>query len=126
MKKLIHNLRQKPESFRRTVALVTSFSVTGLIAIVWVSGLVAVGISPQANPNTEKALSPFALMFNQAKELIQNTGNQLASVSEVFNPETDAHNRKPTVATSTYGVIGISTTNYDTDNNKVDSLTEEQ
>jgi len=124
MKKLIHNLRQKPPHVRRMVAFVTSVAVTAIIGIVWISSLVAVGVSSE-NDTVEvaKTPSPIALMFDEIKSFFKSTGEDFASVSDSFN---SLQNNDEIVATSTDGSIGVSTTDNNVDNNSVNSLTEEQ
>jgi hypothetical protein len=124
MKKLINNLRQKPPHVRRMVAFVTSVAVTAIIGIVWISSLVAVGVSSE-NDTAEvaKTPSPIALMFNEMKSFFKSTGEDFASVSDSFN---SLQNNDEIVATSTDGSIGVSTTDNNVDNNSVNSLTEEQ
>jgi hypothetical protein len=124
MKKLINNLRQKPPHVRRMVAFVTSVAVTAIIGIVWISSLVAVGVSSE-NDTAEvaKTPSPIALMFDEMKSFFKSTGEDFASVSDSFN---SLQNNDEIVATSTDGSIGVSTTDNNVDNNSVNSLTEEQ
>jgi len=123
MKKLIHNLRQKPPHVRRMIAFVTSVAVVAIIGMVWISSLVAVGVSSE-NDTAEvaKTPSPIALMFNEIKSFFKSTGEDLASVSDSFS----SLQKNEVVATSTDGSIGVSTTDNNVDNNSVNSLTEEQ
>jgi hypothetical protein len=134
MKKIIHNLRQKPAHVRRMIAFVTSITFTALVGIIWISNLIALGVNASADTAVveEKTPSPIALLYGQAKELLKSTGNQLAEVSSAFNfmqSTTTSRKLQPaknTIATSTDGSIGISTTNNDPDTSNVNSLTEEQ
>lgn len=105
------------------VAFVTSVAVTAIIGIVWISSLVAVGVSPE-NDTVEvaKTPSPIALMFDEIKSFFKSTGEDFASVSDSFS----SLQNNEVVATSTDGSIGVSTTDNNTDNINVNSLTEEQ
>lgn len=131
MKKLINNLRQKPPHVRRMIAFVTSIAVTGIVGLIWISNLIALSIKTPVETAETKTPSPFALMYGQIKDFVKSTGNQMAEVSSAFNfmqssTTPEIYPAKDTVATSSDGTIGISTTNYDTDNSSVTSLTVEQ
>jgi len=105
------------------IAFVTSVAVVAIIGMVWISSLVAVGVSSE-NDTAEvaKTPSPIALMFNEIKSFFKSTGEDLASVSDSFS----SLQKNEVVATSTDGSIGVSTTDNNVDNNSVNSLTEEQ
>ncbi len=128
MKKLINNLRQKPPHVRRMVAFVTSIAITGLIGLIWVSNLIALGVNvPVETAEVEKTPSPIALMYGQLKDFVKSTGNQLSSVSSAFDfmqssTTSDLSLAKNTITASADGAIGISTT----DNSNTNSLNEEQ
>ena len=87
MKKLINNLRQKPPHVRKMVAFGTSATVAGVIGIVWFSSLVAVGLSTSSEKakKVDNSPSPISMLVDGAGKLFQSTGNELASVSSVFN-----------------------------------------
>ena len=133
MKKIIHNLRQKPAHIRRMIAFVTSITLTAIVGIIWISNLIALGVNaPADTAEVEKTPSPIALLYEQAKELLKSTGNQLAEVNSAFGfmqngtISEEIITAKNTVATSSDGSIGISTTNNNPDSSDVNSLTEEQ
>jgi hypothetical protein len=87
MKKIINNLRQKPPHVRKMVAFGTSATVAGVIGIVWFSNLVVVGLdtSSEKAKNADNGPSPISMLIDGAGKLFQSTGNELASVSSVFN-----------------------------------------
>lgn len=126
MKKIIHNLRQKPPHVLRMVAFVTSIFITSLVGIIWIANLISLNASqPVETAEVTNEPSPIALMYGQMKDFAKSFGNNLASVSTVFNKmktatTSDDYTPKDTVATSTDGSIGVSTT----DNSSANSLTE--
>jgi hypothetical protein len=127
MKKLIHNLRQKPLHVRRMIAFVTSITLTALIGLILVSNLIAIGTNAQVETIEEKTPSPFALMYEHMKDFFKSTGNQMAEVSTIFSSlqsstTVEEHSTKNTVATSSDGSIGVSTTSYNNSETDVDTL----
>lgn len=87
MKKIINNLRQKPPHVRKMVAFGTSATVAGVIGIVWFSNLVVIGLdtSSEKAKKADNSPSPISMLIDGAGKLFQSTGNELASVSSVFN-----------------------------------------
>ncbi len=131
MKKLIHNLRQKPAHVRRTIAFVTSITVTFLVGLILVSNIKSLSTKVPVENTENKTPSPLALMYGGMKDFFKSTGNELAEVSTIFKSlqtttTDDAFSHRDTIATSSDGAIGVSTTNYDTDNSNIDTLTEQQ
>ena len=128
MKKLIHNLRQKPPHVRRIIALSTSVVVTGILGIIWISNLVAVNAVPSPDTNNEdKTPSPFALMFDQMNDFFKSAGSDLAEVSSAFGfleGTTTVSDPRDVIATSTDGSVGVSATNYESDNSEINSTTQ--
>lgn len=69
----VSSIQQKPEHVRRRIAVVTSGSVTGLIALAWVVTLAANGsfsLAPSSKPNTDTV----ALTTESSKSLPQLLG----------------------------------------------------
>ncbi len=103
----------------------TSIAVTAIIGIIWISSLVAVGVT--SSPDTaqvEKTPSPLSLMFTEIKGFFNTTGSQLAQVGSSFNFAESGSTTSKAVATSSDGSIGISTTDNNADNSNINSLTE--
>lgn len=126
MKKLINDLRQKPQRVKSMVALGTSAVVTGLIGIIWISSFVATGLNKTNEveaKQTSNSPSPFTFVYNH-----------LASISTAissFGIATTSNNSKSyvpsdTVEISADGAIGVSTTNKSpTDSSDINSSTQE-
>ena len=81
MKKLIHNLKQKPERVRQMIALVASLSITGVIALVWVMALIINGPAGVTRGQVaDGAPSPLAVLKDNISTAIKVAGNGFASV----------------------------------------------
>ena len=93
--------------------------------------MIALGAKPSVDENKiEKTPSPIALMYGQIKEFAKSTGNELASVSGIFNfmesgTTSGTFATNGTVTTSSDGAIGVGVRTNTAESVDIDSLLKE-
>lgn len=98
MQDFVERLRAKPEHERRRIALATSGTVTGLIAIMWFGAVVASGTLALESENSGDSAIAEAPRYNQALADAQTGFSQMfAAVGAIQN------------ATSTEGLVIVET-----------------
>ncbi len=112
MRKIIHNLRQKPHHHRKKVAFAVSAGVTSLIALVWVVSIVQhlpdlkkddfpIDMTALDSPaNVSQSIQP----VNGAVELQDSTGNVQAvnaTTSSAHTEPIDPHETSITITPNT-------------------------
>lgn len=127
MKKIIEDIRQKPPHVRRMFAFGTSLGVTGIIAIVWFTSLIAQGLAPSPvvkDQVVSQGPSPFSVMKDQFSDIVKMAGNQMANISTAFSfmqsstTDSGIYDKKSGISSSTIKIddnssIGVSTTSVD-------------
>ncbi len=88
MRKIIHTIRQKPESVRRFVATSSALVITLAIAFVWISTL---GVQNKITASKKQGTNPFALIKKSFENAFTKTGgkNQANALSAVQSEESD-------------------------------------
>jgi hypothetical protein len=88
MRKIIHKIRQKPESVRRFVATSSALVITLVIAFVWISTL---GVQNKVTATKKQGTNPFALIKQSFEKAFTKTGDrsQANALSAVQSQESD-------------------------------------
>jgi len=81
----IENAREKPEKERRQIALLTSASVTLVIALVWISTVYLLPATMSGDSAAVAVASPFSLVVTETKNFWQNITKGFDAVREATN-----------------------------------------
>lgn len=82
---MLDNLRAKPESVRRQVAVIATITITGVIGSFWIGGL------PERFSGSVKGdgsdISPFAVLKEQGKVLYDSTSDGVSAAKNILGGE---------------------------------------
>ena len=79
MKKIVHNLRQKPEEERRHILHLAIFVVGIIMILIWIFSLTKTLATPETKIKMKKDLEPFSILKD---DLIGSTKNNLKQTQE--------------------------------------------
>ena len=79
MRKIVHNLRQKPEEERRHILHLAIFVVGIIMILIWVFSLTKTLATPETKIKMKKDLEPFSILKD---DLIGSTNNNLKQTQE--------------------------------------------
>jgi hypothetical protein len=82
MKKFIEKLRSKPEHIRKNILYATTFSVTGLILIIWIYSLVSHLSSPETREAFRNDLKPLTVIKDNLSDAYQNITADLSKIKK--------------------------------------------
>ncbi len=84
MLRYIEKLRAKPESIRKTTALIISLGIIIAVFIAWLSGLPSNLSSTDENTDNQSSSSPFELVKEGAGSVYNDFGNVVDNAKNVW------------------------------------------
>lgn len=115
MFKYIEKLRQKPDSVKKRMAFLTSFSFVGIIFIVWLS-IIYPGFREQKNINDRvvasepSPFSTFGDILSQSTSAIGEQFSKITEISTTFSDGVKSPDAASTTSTTSGTIISTSTT----------------
>lgn len=86
MKKIIHNLRQKPPHVRDKIAIVGALAFTSLVALFWMVSLTSNYASSETKSAFKESFSPFKIFSSNLKSALDRSKAEVSSIN-LYNKE---------------------------------------